>query len=227
MEYKIEPIAYIKTDFPEKFGVPRQSGILTELSSKIIFEEKYRDCNAVRGLEDFDYVWLIWNFSDIEQSKWSPTVRPPKLGGNKRIGVFASRSPFRPNKLGLSSVKIEKIEYDKELGPIIFVSGADLVDGTPIFDIKPYLTYSDCHQNAKSGFSLNKEKAEVSVEFEKDFSNEVPTEALSKIKAVLSQDPHPSYKNDESRIYKMRFSEYSISFKAFEKAVTVTDITKI
>ena len=223
-EYTIKPIAHIQTDFPDKFGVPRQSGIINELVSKIVFEPQYRDVNAVRGLEAYSHLWLIWKFSKVESDQWSPTVRPPKLGGNKRVGVFASRSPFRPNKLGLSSVKIEKIEIDKAEGAVIYVSGADLVDGTPIYDIKPYLPYTDSHSEAESGFSKDAKQALVNVEFARDFENEISREILEKIKAVLSQDPHPSYKRDENRVYKMLFSEYEVYFKLSANEILVTEI---
>lgn len=223
-EYTIKPIAYVESDFPEKFGVPRQSGIVNELVSRIIFEKEYRDQNTIRGLEDYSHIWLIWKFSKIKEEQWSPTVRPPKLGGNKRMGVFASRSPFRPNKLALSCVKIVKIETDKTFGPVIYVSGADLVDGTPVFDIKPYLPYTDSHAEAKSGFSKNARQALVNVRFANDISCEISRETLEKIEAVLAQDPHPTYKKDENRIYKMLFAKYEISFTADENDIFVTDI---
>lgn len=225
-KYIIEPIAHIETDFPEKFGVPRQSGLVNELVSKIVFEQEFRDPNALRGLEQYSHIWLIWQFSKTENNDWSPTIRPPKLGGNKRVGVFASRSPFRPNRLGLSCVKLERIENEKGLGSVIYVRGADLVDGTPIYDIKPYLPYTDCHEDALSGYSFDGEKAFISVEFEDKLASSFPETLLSKIKAVLSQDPHPSYKTDEERIYKMNFGGYLISFKVRENAINVVNIQK-
>ncbi len=223
-KFVIEPIAHIRTDFPEKFGVPRQSGLVNELVSKIVFEPEFRDPNALRGLELYSHIWLIWQFSKIENDDWSATIRPPKLGGNKRVGVFASRSPFRPNRLGLSCVRLEKIEYEKALGFVIYVRGADLVDGTPIYDIKPYIPYTDCRKDALNGFSFDGGKAHKTVVFNDGLADSFPETLISKIKAVLSQDPHPAYKNDEDRIYKMNFSEHLISFKVKENGINVIDI---
>lgn len=223
-KFIIEPIAHIKTDFPEKFGVPRQSGLVNELVSKIVFEPGFRDPNALRGLEQYSHIWLIWQFSKTENNNWSATIRPPKLGGNKRVGVFASRSPFRPNRLGLSCVELDRIEQEKGFGSVIYVRGADLVDGTPIYDIKPYLPYTDCREDALTGYSFDGEKAYINVEFEDKLVSRFPDTLLSKIKAVLSQDPHPSYKTDEERIYKMNFAGYLISFKVGENVINVIDI---
>lgn len=211
--FTIEPIAHIKSPFTEKFGVPRQSGITESIHSQIIFEPKYRDVSALRGLDGFSHIWLIWQFTESARNDWSPTVRPPKLGGNKRMGVFATRSPFRPNRLGLSCVRIENISLHSENGPIISVSGADLIDGTPIFDIKPYIVYSDSRPDALSGFALNPECQKLLVEFDESVYAVLPAGLLPGIREALAQDPRPAYQEDESRIYKMAYSGFDIAFR--------------
>ena len=216
-------IAHIETDFKEKFGIPRQSGIIEETVGKIVFEKKYQVPEAFRGLEDFSHIWILWKFSKAEREDWSPTVRPPLLGGNKRMGVFATRSPFRPNPIGLSSVKLEKIEYTKEDGPVIYVRGADLLDGTPIYDIKPYLAYADSHPDAVGGFTenLDERKLEVRVECEKfDF---LPNDKQTEIIKILEQDPTPSYKKDGEE-YGMQYGEYEIKFYIMEKILYITGV---
>lgn len=204
-------IAHIKTDFKEKFGIPRQSGLVQEVRGKIIFEKEYRIPEAFRGLENFSHIWILWNFSLAEREKWSPTVRPPLLGGNKRVGVFATRSPFRPNPIGLSSVKVEKIEYTKENGPVIYVSGADLLDGTPIYDIKPYLSYSDCHPDAVGELVHNSDERKLEVRIDcKEFLS-VSKEKQTEIIKILEENPVPSYKKD-GETYGMRYGDYEIKF---------------
>ena len=220
----MKKIAVIRTQFSEKFGIPRQSGLVKELKAQIIFEPEYREKEALRGLEGFSHIWLIWEFSKAKREKWSPTVRPPRLGGNKRLGVFATRSPFRPNPIGLSCVKLEDITYSETDGPIITVSGADLLDNTPIYDIKPYLPYADCIENATGGFTDTTEKKCLEVVFASDFNN-VNKETLKTLKAVLEQDPRPSYQNDPERIYNLSFDKYEVKFKVENDILTVVDIT--
>lgn len=204
-------IAHIETDFKEKFGIPRQSGIIDETVGKIVFDKKYRVKEAFCGLEQFSHIWILWKFSKAEREEWSPTVRPPLLGGNKRMGVFATRSPFRPNSIGLSSVRLEKIEYTKEEGPVLYVRGADLLDGTPIYDIKPYLAYTDCHSEAAGGFTENlaERKLEVKPDCEEFFK--IPSEKQAQIIKILEQNPAPSYKADRTE-YGMKYGEYEIKF---------------
>lgn len=222
---KIKPIAHIKTDFTEKFGVPRQSGIVDSVKGLIVFEKEFRDGQAIRNLDEFSHIWLIWGFSEND-NKWSHTVRPPKLGGNKRVGVFSSRSPFRPNPLGLSSVKIDCISFDKELGPVILVSGADMVNGTPIYDIKPYIPYSDCHSDASCGYSKDKDEAHIKVIFENNTENNISLEMRCTIADILKQDPHPSYKRDNSRVYNLCYGHYDIKFTHNGELISVCDIIK-
>lgn len=221
----VKPIAHIRTDFKEKFGVPRQSGIVNSVKGLIVFADEFRDGQAIRSLDEFSYIWLLWGFSENE-SKWSHTVRPPKLGGNKRVGVFASRSPFRPNPIGMSSVKIEDIYFDKSLGPVIVVSGADMVDGTPIYDIKPYIPYSDCHTDASGGYSKDVTGAYVEVQFTDEAVQKLPSDIIGTISEILEQDPHPSYKSDEDKIYNLCFGEYDIKFIHNGELITVCDVIK-
>ena len=219
-------IARIKSEFPEKFGIPRQSGLVSSLKAQIIFEEEYRNLDAVRGLDEFSHLWIIWQFSKAVRDTWSPTVRPPRLGGNKRIGVFATRSPFRPNAIGLSSVKIEKIDLDGENAPVIHVSGADLMDGTPIFDIKPYLAYTDAHPDAVGGFTENVADRRLKVEFDGDLINSVPDEIKTALCDLLAEDPRPSYQNDSKRVYGLSFSGYEIGFTVDKKTLKVIKLEK-
>lgn len=204
-------IAHIKTPFREKFGIPRQSG-LVETKGQVIFEKEYRVREAFRGLEDYSHIWLLWNFSEHNGSDWSPTVRPPLLGGNKRMGVFATRSPFRPNPIGLSCVRLEKIEYTKHLGPVLYISGADLMDGTPIYDIKPYLAYADSYPDAVCGFTENLSKREIEVRIETDLFDDISQQMQEEIITALSHNPTPSYKG-ESKSYAMKYMDYDISFE--------------
>ena len=217
-------IAKIHNDFKEKFGIPRQSGLSGEMKSRIVFEPEYRNPEALRGIEGYSHLWLIWQFSLVETDKWSPTVRPPRLGGNKRVGVFATRSPFRPNPLGLSSVKLESIEITKNEGTVLIVSGADLLDGTPIYDIKPYIAYSDCHTDAVSGFADPVREYHLNVVFCKDLLSLIDISKQNSLIKILEQDPRPSYQNDPDREYGMRFSDYEIFFKVDESTLTVTRV---
>ena len=213
MNYQFRPIAYIHSDFPDKFGIPRQSGLAQSLKSTLIFEPDFRFPDAFRGLEDYSHIWLIWGFSENKHSRWTPTVRPPRLGGNTRKGVFATRSPFRPNPVGLSSVKLDKIEFTKEHGPVLHISGADLMNGTPIFDIKPYLPYVDSHPDALNGFANSIKDYALHVTDPHEMLSYVPIEKRSAIIEILSQDPRPSYQEDPKRIYGLRFSDYEIKFR--------------
>ena len=221
---ELNPIAKMKSDFPEKFGIPRQSGLVKELQSTIIFEPEYRNSDALRGIEDFSHLWLIWQFSENIRTNWSPTVRPPRLGGNARIGVFATRSPFRPNNIGLSCVELIGIENTQEYGTVIHVAGADLMDGTPIFDIKPYIPYSDCKPNATGGFTDTTARNTLSVNFPANLLSKIPQEKQDAAIGVLAQDPRPSYQKDPDRIYGLPFAGYDIKFKVAENHLTVVDI---
>ena len=196
----LKVVAKMKSDFPDKFGIPRQSGLVDTLTSTIVFEPDYRNSDALRGLEDFSHLWIIWQFSKAVREEWSPTVRPPRLGGNARMGVFATRSPFRPNAIGLSSVRILKLEQTKEYGTVIHVSGADLMDGTPIFDIKPYIPYSDCHPDALGGFTDSADDFILKVDISPAILEKVPKDKQQALIDVLSHDPRPSYQKDSNRV---------------------------
>ena len=225
MNYTVEPIAHIFNDYKDKFGIPRQSGLVSNSVSTIIFDKKYRDENALRGLEGYSHIWLLWIFSENDSKKdWSPTVRPPRLGGNKRMGVFSTRSPYHPNKIGLSCVKITSIEKTKENGIVINVEGDDLLNGTPIIDIKPYLAFTDSHPEAVCGFADDVFNKSLSVVFETD-TDFISEESLSSITEILKQDPRPSYQDDPERVYTMDYSNYKISFKVNKNTVTVTKIS--
>lgn len=217
-------IGHIHTEFPTKFGIPRQSGIITSLQGTIVFEPEYRNPEAIRGLEEFSHLWLIWEFSEAKRDTWSPTVRPPRLGGNVRKGVFATRSPFRPNPIGLSSVKLERIEMDAKLGPVLHVSGADLMDGTPIFDIKPYIVYTDSHPDAVSGFAPQAADTLLQVDIPEELLNKIPENQQESLIAVLAHDPRPQYQDDPERVYGMAFSQYEVRFKVKDLNLTVVDI---
>lgn len=216
----MNPIAHIESGFKEKFGVPRQSNLAGSSLSRIVFEEEYRNPEALRGLEGFDYIWLIWEFSE-NGPRWQPTVRPPRLGGNRRMGVFATRSTFRPNALGLSSVKLERIYTDPSLGPVIEVSGADLVDGTPIFDIKPYITYADSHPDAASGWVDEIRERRLEVIWGKDARTSLPDGLSDEIAEILSFDPRPSYIEDPARTYGFSYRGYNIKFRVSEGTLTI------
>lgn len=227
-EYTIRRIATISSEFPSKFGIPRQSG-LADTKAEIIFEPEYASPEAVRGLEKFNYLWLIWQFSENTDSGWHATVRPPRLGGNTRVGVFATRSPFRPNALGLSSVKLESIEEREGIGPVLHVSGADLMDGTPIYDIKPYIPYADIHEDALEGFTGGTKDYRLKVMLgEKLLADSgFPPEKAESLRQVLAQDPRPSYQADPERRYGMEYAGYEIGFKVREDILEVTDLTKV
>lgn len=222
-----EKIAVIRTDFPEKFGIPRQSGIVKNLKGRIVFEPKYRDVSALRGLEDFSHLWILWEFSENVGKAWSPTVRPPRLGGNKRMGIFATRSPFRPNPIGLSCVKLDGIRSNGKEGTVIDVSGADMLDGTPIYDIKPYIPYTDSHPEACGGFSDSVNGDLLEVVIPDEFQRIVAFEHLDSLKKILSSDPRPGYIEDCNRIYGFDFAGYSIKFTVNDKVLTVKEIEKI
>ncbi len=226
MTYQPTIIAHIKTDFPTKFGIPRQSGLVKELQGRIVFEPEYRNPEAVRGLEDFSHVWLIWEFSESRRDGWSPTVRPPKLGGNIRKGVFATRSPFRPNPIGLSAVKLEKVEIHPELGPVLHVSGADLMDGTPIYDIKPYIPFADCIVDAKGGFTEETDNSLLEVYFPAELLDIIPNEKQKALLQVLTLDPRPSYQEDEERVYGLEFAGFDIRFRVKGRVINVVEVVK-
>ncbi len=217
-------IARIHTEFSEKFGIPRQSGLVPELHARIVFEPDYRNPDALRGLEGFSHIWLIWQFSESVRSRWSPTVRPPRLGGNTRMGVFATRSPFRPNPIGLSSVRLEHIDLHTPDGPVLYVSGADLMDGTPIYDIKPYIP-TDSHPDAESGFVTHNEWQTLTVSIPPNLLAHIPDAHRRGLLGVLEQDPRPSYQDDPSRVYGMSFAGCNVSFTVSGSTLTVTDIT--
>lgn len=220
-------IARIQNDFPEKFGVPRQSGLVQSLQAKIVFEPEYRNAEAVRGLDGYSHIWLIWQFSEAVRDTWSPTVRPPRLGGEKRQGVFATRSPFRPNPIGLSSVKLEAVELDEKLGPVLVISGADLMNGTPIYDIKPYLPFTDSHPDAVGGFADAFVDYGLQVNFPDDLLCQVPQEKRDALIGVLSQDPRPSYQNDPERVYGVTFGAQNIRFQVQDDTVTVIGVQQL
>lgn len=219
----MEIIATIRSDFPTKFGIPRQSGLVEELRATVVFEPEYRSPDALRGLEDFSHLWLIWQFSEAVRDKWSPTVRPPRLGGNTRMGVFATRSPFRPNPIGLSCVRLEGIRREPELGHVLEVSGADLMDGTPILDIKPYLPYADCHPEALGGFAPTG-GAELEVDCPPALLERLPEDKARALLGVLSRDPRPSYQHDPDRVYGMDFARHNIRFSVSGTTLTVLSI---
>lgn len=217
-------IGHIETDYKEKFGIPRQSGLVKESTGRILFEKEYNVPEAFRGLEDFSHIWVLWQFSEAVRESWSPTVRPPLLGGNKRMGVFATRSPFRPNSIGLSALNLEKIEHSKSEGVILYVSGADLMDGTPVYDIKPYLPYADSIPDAVGGFTESLEERRLEVDFPKELLEKVAKEKRTALTAVLEADPRPSYQDDPERVYGMHFACYEVKFIVEGKTLTVTDI---
>lgn len=217
-------IGHIETDFKEKFGIPRQSGLVKESRGRIVFEKEYNVPEAFRGLEDFSHIWVLWQFSEAVRETWSPTVRPPLLGGNKRMGVFATRSPFRPNSVGLSTLKLEGVEFSEKEGVVLHVSGVDLLDGTPIYDIKPYLPYADSIPDAVGGFTESLEERRLEVEFPSDLLKRVNEGKREALKAVLAADPRPSYQNDHEREYGMRFADYEVRFKVEGKTLRVINV---
>lgn len=217
-------IATIHSDFKEKFGIPRQSGLVEELEASIVFEPEYRNEHALRGIEDYSHLWLLWQFSKNGDKAWTPTVRPPRLGGNERMGVFATRSPFRPNGLGLSCVRLLRVEKDSQRGPVIYVAGADLLDGTPILDIKPYVPVADCHPEAAGGFSVQNNNYRLQVCFPKELLKMIPDKKQNALLGVLAEDPRPAYQEDADRIYGMNFAGYEIKFRVKENVLYVLDV---
>ena len=220
----LKVIARIHSDFPTKFGIPRQSGLVESLKSTIVFEPAYRNPHALRGLEGYSHIWLIWQFSQTVTADWRPTVRPPRLGGNIKMGVFASRSPFRPNSIGLSSVKLDNIQLESPQGPLLFVSGADLMHNTPIYDIKPYLPYVDCHPDAAGGFALQSRQGALSVDFPQPLRQLLPPESLKPLLEVLAQDPRPAYQNTAYRVYGFEFAGFEVRFTVEENLLTVKEV---
>lgn len=220
----MKPVAHIESDFPTKFGIPRQAGLVEELTATVVFEPEYRDPEALRGIEGFSHLWLIWEFSEAKRAKWSPTVRPPRLGGNTRLGVFATRSPFRPNPIGLSCVKLEGVEVTADKGTVLHVSGADLMDGTPIFDVKPYIPYADCRPDASEGFTAPGQDYLLAVVIPEELAGRVPCDRIDALRGVLAQDPRPSYQHDPDRIYGFGFAGMEVKFSVKENTLTVLDI---
>ncbi len=219
-------IAHIRTDFPDKFGIPRQSGLVESLQGTIIFEPEYRNPEILRGLEEFSHIWLLWKFSKSKKEHWSATVKPPRLGGKKRVGVFATRSPFRPNDIGLSCVKLEKIELDEKVGPIILVSGVDLLDMTPIYDIKPYIPFTDCKPEASEGYTRETKMHELEVIFPQNLLERYPPEKREAVIGILAQDPRPTYVQDPNRIYGVAFAGFDIKFQVDKNRLTVCDVVR-
>lgn len=220
----MEIIARVRTDFPTKFGVPRQSGLVAGLKGRVVFEPPYRNPDALRGLEGFSHIWLIWQFSQAVRARWSATVRPPRLGGNARMGVFATRSPFRPNPIGLSAVALEGIAHDEALGPVLLVAGVDMVDGTPIYDIKPYLPFADCRPEASGGFAEEVKDARLAVVFPPELRKLIPEAAREALLEVLAQDPRPSYQEDPTRRYGLPFAGLDVRFTVREGVLTVCEV---
>ena len=225
MKAEIQAIAHMKSDFPTKFGIPRQSGLVEALRSTIVFEPEYRNPDALRGIDGYSHLWLIWQFSEAVRKGWSPTVRPPRLGGNTRMGVFATRSPFRPNNLGLSCVRLLEVEETKEFGTVLHVGGADLMNGTPIFDIKPYIPYGDAHPDAVGGFTDHADDFLLEVVFPDELLKRIPTAKRQALLGVLSHDPRPSYQRDANRVYGLSFAGFNIRFSVSDGVLTVTEIS--
>ena len=223
MDHVLRPVAVMRSDFPEKFGIPRQAGIVPELESLVVFEPAYRDPESLRGIEGFSHLWLIWQFSESVTESFSPTVRPPRLGGNVRMGVFATRSPFRPNALGLSCVELKSVETRPGLGTVLVVRGADLMDGTPIYDIKPYVPYADCHPEALSGFAPDP-GATLRVELPDELAEKLPKEKREALRGVLANDPRPRYQRDPDRVYAMDFAGFTVRFSVDGDTLTVREI---
>jgi len=225
MDVQIQAIARMKSDFPTKFGIPRQSGLVDALKSTIVFEPEFRNADALRGIEGFSHLWLIWQFSKAVRQGWSPTVRPPRLGGNTRMGVFATRSPFRPNNLGLSCVRLLGVEETREFGTVLHVGGADLMDGTPIFDIKPYIPYSDARPDALGGFTDTARDFLLTVDFPPALLEKIPTDKREALIGVLSHDPRPSYQADPERVYGLTFGGRNVRFQVKDNTLTVVEVS--
>ena len=226
MEASIQAIARMKSDFPTKFGIPRQSGLVDALESTIVFEPEFRNADALRGIEGFSHLWLIWQFSQAVRQGWSPTVRPPRLGGNVRMGVFATRSPFRPNNLGLSCVRLLGVEETREYGTVLHVGGADLMDGTPIFDIKPYIPYGDAKPDALGGFTQGTGDFLLTVDFPTSLLERIPENKWDALIGVLSHDPRPSYQSDPERVYGLTFGGWNVRFRVKESTLTVVEVAQ-
>ena len=227
MTHSLSVIAHIRNDFTAKFGIPRQSGLVDAITSKIVFEPEYRNPDAFRGIEGYSHLWLIWQFSEAVRDEWSPTVRPPKLGGNKRMGVFATRSPFRPNPIGLSSVKLVGIDLHTPEGPVLYVTGADILDGTPIYDVKPYLAYTDSHPDAQGGFAKGPGEGSLAVEITDELKAQIPPHLYDGVIALLREDPRPGYQHDPERTYMMAFGSIEVHFTVNENILTVKKILSI
>lgn len=223
---EMKPIGWIHSDFQDKFGIPRQSGLVEELRAVVTFAPEYRVKEAFRGLEGFSHIWLLWEFSQSVRESWSPTVRPPRLGGNRRLGVFATRSPFRPNPIGLSCVRLERVDLDAQEGPLLHVQGADLLDGTPIFDVKPYLPYADCRPEAAGGFAAEAPESRLTVELPRELAEKLPEEKRAALLGVLAGDPRPSYQNDPERVYGMSFAGFNVKFRVEGDRLTVQEIVR-
>ena len=227
MKAEINVIAHIRTDFSSKFGIPRQSGLINELEATIVFEPEYRNPDALRGIEEYSHLWLLWQFSECAEKEWTPTVRPPRLGGNKRMGVFATRSPFRPNSIGLSSVKLLGVEQTENEGFVLKVSGADLLDGTPIFDIKPYLPYVDSHPEASNGFALEEKGGQLTVGFPNELLKMIPDGKREALIAVLAQDPRPGYQDIPERVYGLEFAGFDVRFTVNNNKLNVVEVKNL
>ena len=223
-EFPMQVIARIHSDFSTKFGVPRQSGLVDALESTVVFEPEYRNADALRGIEDFSHLWLVWVFDQAVRKEWSPTVRPPRLGGNARMGVFATRSPFRPNPIALSCVRLDRVEQTADRGTVLHIRGADLMDGTPILDIKPYIPYADCHPEATEGFAPAPVDSVLEVVIPEELVQRIPPERLEALRGVLAQDPRPHYQNDPERVYGFGFAGMEVKFSVDGKTLTVRDV---
>ena len=219
-------IGHIRTDFPSKFGIPRQSGLIDGLKGKIILEPEYRNPQVYKGIEEFSHIWLLWEFSEAKKEHWSATVKPPRLGGKKRMGVFATRAPFRPNNIGLSCVKLDRVEQDEKDGPVLWVAGVDLLDGTPIYDIKPYIPLTDCHPEASEGYTRETKIHELKVEFSEKLLNQYPEEKRQAVLGILAQDPRPTYFQDPERVYGVPFAGFDVKFRVDGDLLIVCGLEK-
>lgn len=219
-------IGHIRTDFPSKFGIPRQSGLIDSLKGKIILEQEYRNPQVYKGIEEFSHIWLLWEFSEAKKEHWSATVKPPRLGGKKRMGVFATRAPFRPNNIGLSCVKLDRVEQDEKDGPVLWVAGVDLLDGTPIYDIKPYIPLTDCHPEASEGYTRETKIHELKVEFPEELLNQYPEEKRQAVLGILAQDPRPTYFQDPERVYGVPFAGFDVKFRVDGDLLIVCGLEK-
>ncbi len=219
-------IGHIRTDFPSKFGIPRQSGLIDSLKGKIVLEPEYRNPQVYKGIEEFSHIWLLWEFSEAKKEHWSATVKPPRLGGKKRMGVFATRAPFRPNNIGLSCVKLDRVEQDEKDGPVLWVAGVDLLDGTPIYDIKPYIPLTDCHPEASEGYTRETKIHELKVEFPEELLNQYPEEKRQAVLGILAQDPRPTYFQDPERVYGVPFAGFDVKFRVDGDLLIVCGLEK-